>query len=923
MSHPSSQPADRLLEPTRVDAAGDGVAADHPVHLEYRDFLENAVEALHRIGPDGIIRWANQAELEMLGYARDEYIGRHIAEFHADREVIDDMLARLWRNEVLRNYPARLRCRDGSIRHVLVNSSVLWRDGEFVHTRCFTRDVTALEQETSRRSRAERYLNLQLALTRVLIDAPSLEGAAPDILRALCEGTGSVVAAIWSVDDATGTLRCVAAWQGHDAAAIDAFVTATREMRFTPGRGLPGRVWSSGRPAWIVDVAADANFPRAPSAARAGLHGAFAFPIRVRERTTGVVECFSAASKPPDDALLDIVEALGDQIGQFSERRGIEETRARLAAIVDSSDDAIISEALDGTITSWNRGAERILGYAAAEAVGRHISLIIPDHRRGEEEIVLARLRAGQHLDHFDTERRTKDGRIVNVSLTVSPIRDSEGHVIGASKVARDISERMQKDRALRESEERYRRLVSLMPAAVYTCEAPSGRITFYNDRARELWGRAPVIGDSDARFCGSFRLWWPDGRPLRHEDTPMAVALGEGQAFRSQEVVIERPDGSRISVLVNIDPVQDDEGTVIGAINVFHDTTALRAAQEELRRSEEQLRAVVDTTPGCIKIVGRDGTLLQMNAGGLALVEAEGADLVVGRSIFGLVADEWREAFRAFHERICRGEKGTLRFDVVGLRGTRRRVETHAAPLPAGDGGFLHLAVTHDVTQRTRAEQASQRHGERIRLLWEAASVLLTGNEPDAMLKGVFSRIGPSLGLDVYLNYILTESGDGLRIASCAGIEHAVAARISRLELGQAVCGTVALRRTPVVATRIQHSDEPMVQLVKGLGIRAYACSPLLAGDRLLGTLSFASRTRDDFEQDEIEFLQTICQYVAAAYERLRLIEQLREQDRRKDEFLATLAHELRNPLAPIRTGVQLIRRAGKAPRCSRRRAR
>ena len=105
------------------------------------------------------------------------------------------------------------------------------------------------------------------------------------------------------------------------------------------------------------------------------------------------------------------------------------------------------------------------------------------------------------------------------------------------------------------------------------------------------------------------------------------------------------------------------------------------------------------------------------------------------------------------------------------------------------------------------------------------------------------------------------------------------------------------------------------MVQLVKGLGIRAYACSPLLAGSRLLGTLSFASTTREQFEQDEIEFLETISHYVAAAYERLWLIERLREQDQRKDEFLATLAHELRNPLAPIRTGMQLIRRAGDNP--------
>jgi PAS domain S-box-containing protein len=111
-----------------------------------RDFIETSTIGLHWVGADGTILWANQAELDLLDYAREEYVGRNIAEFHADESVINDMLARLSRGETLRDYPARLRHRDGSIRHVLVNSSVLFEDGKFIHTRCFTRDVTALRQ---------------------------------------------------------------------------------------------------------------------------------------------------------------------------------------------------------------------------------------------------------------------------------------------------------------------------------------------------------------------------------------------------------------------------------------------------------------------------------------------------------------------------------------------------------------------------------------------------------------------------------------------------------------------------------------------------------------------------------------------------------------------------------------------------------
>src|SRR5687767_3390958 len=114
--------------------------------------------------------------------------------------------------------------------------------------------------------------------------------------------------------------------------------------------------------------------------------------------------------------------------------------QARLAAIVDSSDDVIISKTLDGVITSWNRSAERIFGWSAAEAVGRNIRLIIPAERLAEEDEVLARIRRGESVDHFETVRVAKDGSRVDISLTVSPIRGADGRVVGASKIARDIT---------------------------------------------------------------------------------------------------------------------------------------------------------------------------------------------------------------------------------------------------------------------------------------------------------------------------------------------------------------------------------------------------------------------------------------------------------------------------------------------------
>ena len=126
----------------------------------------------------------------------------------------------------------------------------------------------------------------------------------------------------------------------------------------------------------------------------------------------------------------------------------MEEWQARLVAIVESSDDAIVSKTLDGVVTSWNRAAERIFGWSAEEAVGRHITLIIPEERRAEEDHVLATIRRGDRIDHFETVRVTRDGRLIDISLTVSPIRDSAGRIVGASKIARDITERRRMEEA-------------------------------------------------------------------------------------------------------------------------------------------------------------------------------------------------------------------------------------------------------------------------------------------------------------------------------------------------------------------------------------------------------------------------------------------------------------------------------------------
>lgn len=432
--------------------------------------------------------------------------------------------------------------------------------------------------------------------------------------------------------------------------------------------------------------------------------------------------------------------------------------------------------------------------------------------------------------------------------------------------------------------------------------------------------------------------FWWQVSKEINQILRESIQRASQGEFVRWETTIFNRAGGEEtIFIDVSLMPVKDEHGNILFICVESRDITEKKAYEREIARqrethpngnawgqrilladdnsaSHEHLRAVVDTTPACIKIVAADGTLLDMSAAGLTMVGADSAQQVIGGSVYNLIADEYRDQFKAFNERICQGAKGSLEFEIVGLNGTRLRMETYAAPLHAPDGSLCQLAITYDVTQRKRDEEAIGTQNERLALLWEAAGVLLSTDEPDTMLQTLFAKISESLGLDVYFNFMVAESEDHLRLVSCAGVSKEIAQSISRLEFGQAICGNVALQRKPLVKTRIHESSEPMVQLVKGFGIRAYACNPLIAGGRLLGTLSFASRKREQFEHEEIEFLETISQYVTAAYERLGLIEQLRYQDQRKDEFLATLAHELRNPLAPIRNAVQILHTHGPA---------
>jgi PAS domain S-box-containing protein len=265
----------------------------------------------------------------------------------------------------------------------------------------------------------------------------------------------------------------------------------------------------------------------------------------------------------------------------ITERKRAEVAQAYLAAIVDSSDDAIIGKTPQGIITSWNQGAERLFGYTAAEIIGLPINTLIPHDRQEEEVEILQRLGRGERVDHFETVRLRKGGTAIDVSITISPIKDSCGRIIGATKIARDIGERKRLEEARRRSEAEFRGLLERLPAGAYICNA-EGLITYYNQRAVDIWGRAPRLNDGEDRFCDSFKLYTPDGTLLRHDQCWMALALKEAGDYNEREILIERPDGTRISAMAHANPIRDASGALIGTVNFLVDISDRKRAEKE-----------------------------------------------------------------------------------------------------------------------------------------------------------------------------------------------------------------------------------------------------------------------------------------------------------------------------------------------------
>lgn len=847
------------LNTERVDAETDMRGGEAGVW----EFLETAPIGIHWVDARGMIVWANRTELEMLGYTRDEYVGHHIAEFHVDCNVIADILQRLQNGETLKNLEVCLRRKDGSICYGAVDSNVLRRDGEFIHTRCFTRDITETKQlEANALARFQELENIYRTapIGLALIDK---EFRFARLNERLADINGV------SVEQHLGR-------RVHDV--VPGLAPQAEE--------LFRRVFQTGEP--VLDVEFEGETNAQPGVRRTWNESWY--PLKDARGDTVAVNVVVeeiTESKRVEAALIESAR-IKDALYQLADRLHRTESlddvyRAALEAIVsavacDRASILLFDDAGVMRFVGWHG-----LSNAYRKAVEGH-SPWQPDEL-DPTPICIDDVDVAEISDSLKTTVKVEgigalafiplvvNGKLIGKFMTYfDRPRLFTGEDIELSlAIARQLAFGIEHERAetaLRESERRFRQMIDALPAAVYTTDA-AGRLTHFNAAAVEFSGQVPQLGTD--RWRVSWKLYRPDGMPLPHDECPMATSLKEGRIVRGAEAIVEQPDGTRRWFTPYPTPLRDANGRIVGGINMLIDITERKQAEQAMAR----LAAIVESSSDAILSKTLEGIITSWNTGAEQMFGYTAKEMI-GQSVLRLIPPERHEEEESILARIKVGER-IEHYETIRMAkdGSYLDVALSISPLKDRTGKIIGASkIARNITERKRAEKMLHDQAQQLVLITDTAPVFIAYCDRERRFKFVNNAYAARLGL---------------RPEDCLGKS------ISEVVGEQAY---KSFRRYVDIVLRGKAVEFDITVPYAALGERFMHCSYAPEFDSTGNVLGFVGAITDITERKRIE--QAL----------RRSEEKLKEADRRKDEFLAMLAHELRNPLAPIANAVHLLRR-------------
>jgi len=449
------------------------------------------------------------------------------------------------------------------------------------------------------------------------------------------------------------------------------------------------------------------------------------YELRIRHRNGKITPVLYNASVFRDET--GTVAGVFAAARDITEQQRAEAERSILAAIVESSDDAIIGKSLDGIILSWNAGAEKIYGYSASEAIGRSISMLVPHDQVDDLDYILDRIKRGESIFHYETLRMPKDGRTIPVSLTLSPIKDRNGRLIGASTIAREITERKKAEEAIRRASAYNRSLIDASLDPLVTIN-PDGTISDVNAATVKVTGysREELIGTDFTHYFTE----------------PEKAKAGYETVFRDGSVTdyaleIRNRDGRITPVLYNAAVFRDDSGAVAGVFAAARDITERIKAEEAIRRANAYNRSLIEASLDPLVTINPDGTISDVNA---ATVK------VTGYSREELIGTDFTHYFtepekaKAGYETVFRdGSVTDYALEIRNRNGSTTPVLYNAAVFRDETGAVAGVfAAARDITERKKAEETIRRANAYNRSLIEASLDPLVTINPDGTISDV-----------------------------------------------------------------------------------------------------------------------------------------------------------------------------------------
>jgi PAS domain S-box-containing protein len=655
---------------------------------------------------------------------------------------------------------------------------------------------------------------------------------------------------------------------------------------------------------------------------------------------------------PIDDSAAPIHDSSGNLMGvvlvfrDVSERRQTEEARARLAAIINSSDDAIIGKSFDGVITSWNTGAERLYGYSAAEMIGKPYSVLVPPGASDELPQVMERIRRGEQVDHYDAVRLTREGRRILVSARISAVRNDDGEITGLAVIARDMGDR---DRAERRRNIRLAvtQVLAQLPAIddgieqilAAIGENLSWQVGAYwqvdqvaaEIRCRHLWKQREVDSAQFDAMCSDtpFRLGeglpgrvWQSGKAhwifdvTQEANFPRAaaaIAAGLHGAFAFPVSIGEQVFGVAEFFSCEIQPPDPDMLELAATIGTqLGQFVERQLTQQSLHRSERELSDFFDDATVGLHWEGPTGIIERANREELNILGYRPEEFVGHR------IDEFhvnQAVIDDIHRRLWAGERlHDVPAQMRAKDGTICEVLIDASAMWV-DGKFIHArCFMRDVTEKRRNEHMLQ-------FLADASVALASLVDYQATLQTVCSLAVPHFA-DWCTVDMLNDEGQLERVA----VAHVDPAKVELAhELVKKyppdpsaptgvwhVVRTGASELIPEITDGLLQESIPdatLLGIMRELGLRSYMGIPLQGRGRTIGVLTFiTAESGRKFSVADVKVAQDLASRAAIAIENARLYAEVREAGHRKDEFLAMLAHELRNPLAPLRNGLEIM---------------